>query len=397
MLDITTLILVLAVTSVVSVVGLLVASLLNRQVVAIHYWAGGLAVFVFGLLLQVSSPPLPLWLSAVVITQAYLVIWWGTRVYRLARRAGPVVGVMLLTLLAQGVVFFLLRDSLRFSVIFHSVLVVAFSALIVREVWQLGLAQRALVWVWGGLWLTHALVYLRRAILYLFNADFIAAETLQDAATVEAINYVEGIAFIYGYSLLCVIFTTLRLQEKLRHQASRDPLTNLLNRRAFEEAANPLLAAVQRGGPPVSILLLDLDHFKMVNDTYGHKVGDQVLKAFAQQLHASARIGDLACRLGGEEFALLLADADLAQATRVAERLRKTWQQQTLKLSGSQIQSTVSIGISQASGAAQESLYTLLDQADRSLYQAKQAGRDQVVVAREAATSAAATVELPAG
>ncbi len=396
MLDITTLILVLAVTSVVSIIGLLVASQLNRQVTAIHYWAGGLAVFVLGLILQAISPPLPLWLSAVIITQAYLVIWWGTRVYRLQQSAGPVVSVMLLTLVTQGLIFFLLRDSLRFSVIFHSALVVFFSALVVREVWRLGLVQRALVWVWTGLWLMHALVYLRRAVLYLFNEGFIAAETLQDAVTVEAINYVEGIAFIYGYSLLCVIFTTLRLQEKLRHQASRDPLTNLLNRRAFEEAANPLLAAVQRGAPPLSILLLDLDHFKTVNDNHGHKVGDQVLKAFARQLHASARIGDLACRLGGEEFALLLADADAAQATLVAERLRKQWQQQSLSLSGSQIQSSVSIGVSQASGAMGESLYSLLDRADRSLYQAKQAGRNQVVAAPADTTSLATTAGSPA-
>ncbi|TVP87246.1 MAG: GGDEF domain-containing protein [Pseudomonadaceae bacterium] len=396
MLDITTLTLVLAVTSVVSVIGLLVASQLNRQIAAIHYWAGGLAVFVLGLILQASSPPLSLWLSAVVITQAYLVIWWGTRVYRLGSNAGQVMLVMLVSLLVQGVIFFLLRDSLRFSVIFHSVLVLVFSALVVREVWLLGLAQRALVWVWAGLWAMHALVYLRRTILYLLNADFIAAETLQDAVTVEAINYVEGIAFIYGYSLLCVIFTALRLQEKLRHQASRDPLTNLLNRRAFEEAANPLLAAVQRGAPPLSILLLDLDHFKVVNDTHGHKVGDQVLKAFARQLHASARSGDLACRLGGEEFALLLVDADISQASRVAERLRLAWQQQSLSLGGASVDSSVSIGVSQASGVADESLYTLLDQADRSLYRAKKAGRNQVVAAPEVATSVATTAGLPA-
>lgn len=381
MLDITTLILVLAVTSLVSVAGLLVASQLNPQVLAIHYWAGALAVFVFGLILQASSPPLPLWLSAVVITQAYAFIWWGTRVYGRAGKAGKPLVVLSLLLVVQGVLFFLLRDSLRLSIIFHSLAVLLVSALVIHEIWRLRLLQRALVWSWSVLWVLHALVYLRRLLLYLFDSRFIAADTLQDAATVEAINYLEGIGFIYAYSLLCVIFTTLRLQEKLRHQATRDPLTNLLNRRALEQGALPLLAAVQRGSPPLSLLLFDLDHFKSVNDNHGHKVGDQVLQAFARQLQASARPGDLVCRLGGEEFVLLLADADLAQATRVAERIRQSWQQKPVQLAGLQLWSSVSTGVIQASGDAGESLFSLLDKADRALYQAKQAGRDQVVAA----------------
>lgn len=381
MLDITTLILVLAVTSLVSVAGLLVASQLNPQVLAIHYWAGALAVFVFGLILQASSPPLPLWLSAVVITQAYAFIWWGTRVYGRADKAGKPLVVLSLLLVVQGVLFFLLRDSLRLSIIFHSLAVLLVSALVIHEIWRLRLLQRALVWSWSVLWVLHALVYLRRLLLYLFDSRFIAADTLQDAATVEAINYLEGIGFIYAYSLLCVIFTTLRLQEKLRHQATRDPLTNLLNRRALEQGALPLLAAVQRGSPPLSLLLFDLDHFKSVNDNHGHKVGDQVLQAFARQLQASARPGDLVCRLGGEEFVLLLADADLAQATRVAERIRQSWQQKPVQLAGLQLWGSVSIGVIQASGDAGESLFSLLDKADRALYQAKQAGRDQVVTA----------------
>lgn len=381
MLDITTLILVLAVTSLVSVVGLLVASQLNPQVRAIHYWAGALAVFIVGLVLQASSPPLPLWISAVVITQAYAFIWWGTRVYGRAGNAGRPELVLAAFLVVQGLVFYFLRDSLRFSVIFHSLAVLLCSALVVHEIWRLQLVQRALVWSWSVLWAIHALVYLRRILLYLFDNDFIAAQSLQDAVTVEAINYLEGIGFIYAYSLLCVIFTTLRLQEKLRLQATRDPLTNLLNRRAFEEAAVPLLCAVTRGAPPLSLLVFDLDHFKAINDTHGHKVGDLVLKRFAGQLQASARPGDLVCRLGGEEFVLLLVDADQAQAARVAERIRHKWQEKPVACDAVQIRSSVSIGIVQASGLDNETLYSLLDRADRALYQAKQGGRDQVVSA----------------
>lgn len=378
MLDISTLMLVLALTSVLSVVGLLAAGLLNRQVVAIRYWAGGLACFVAGLLLQVSSPSmLPLWVSAVVITQAYVVLFWGTRCYRLGRAPARFFPAMLVSCLLQGSVFFYLAGSLRFSIMAHSVMVVILSAATIREIWLLASLPRPLAAVWSVLWGFHGLVYARRLYLYAFDPLYINASSFQAAAQVESLNYLEGIAFVYGFSLLCAILTTFRLQEALRRQAMHDPLTDLFNRRAFEEAAGRFLAAARRNGRPVSLLLMDLDHFKLVNDQYGHKAGDQVLVAFAGHLLSQARSADQLSRYGGEEFMVLLPDAHLEEALLVAERIRQAWQAREVLTSKGKLSVTVSIGVSSTTGSDSETIQDLAERADMALYRAKKLGRNR--------------------
>ncbi len=378
MLDISTLMLVLALTSVLSVVGLLAAGMLNRQVVAIRYWAGGLACFVAGLLLQVSSPTvLPLWISAVVITQAYVVLFWGTRCYRLGRAPKHFLPFMLITCLIQGGVFFYLAGSLRYSIMAHSVMVIMLSAVTIREIWLLAPLPRPLAMVWSVLWGFHGLVYARRLYLYAFDPLYINAASFQAAAQVESLNYLEGIAFLYGFSLLCVILTTFRLQVALRRQAMHDPLTDLFNRRAFEEAAGRFLAAAKRNGRPVSLLLMDLDHFKLVNDQHGHKTGDEVLVAFAGHLLSQARSADQLSRFGGEEFMVLLPDSHLEEALLVAERIRQGWQERGVVTSSGKLDVTVSIGVSSTTGSESETILDLAERADMALYRAKQLGRNR--------------------
>lgn len=377
MLDINTLMVVLAVTTIVSVTGLLAASILNRQVHAIRYWAAGLAVFIVGLMLQVSSPPVPLWISAVVITQAYFVIWWGTRCYRDSGQRG-FIPFMLILLAIQGLVFFLLQGSLRWSIMFHSAIVVVVSLLTVLELWRVRSLQRAVVGVWALTWGIHALVYLRRFGLYLTDEAYINATDFQMAVSVEALNYLEGVAFIYGFSLMCVVLTTASLQDELKILASRDPLTNLFNRRALEETAIKVLGLSRRGGRPVALLLMDLDRFKAINDKYGHKAGDRVLLAFAEHLNDYSRVPDLVCRFGGEEFLVLLPDTGLAEAQQIAERIRNSWQQKTITTEKADVQVTVSIGVAELKQYAEENLFDLVDRADQALYQAKEQGRNRV-------------------
>lgn len=377
MLDIKTLMLVLALATVVSVVGLLIASLLNRQVLAIRYWAAGLACFFTGLFLQVASPPLPLWLSAVAITQAYFVIWWGTRCYRFSQRLPRFWLVMTLTGLAQGLTFFILSDSLRWSIVFHSSVAVVMCGLTIRELWKLNLGQPLLPLFWTLLWGVHGLVYLRRTLLYLFDSHYSQVTSFEQAIEIEALNYLEGTVFLYGFSLMCVILTTLRLQQALRRQATRDPLTDLLNRRAFEDAARNALALGRRGQRPLTLLLMDLDKFKSINDQHGHKTGDQVLGAFAGHLHAHARSADIICRFGGEEFVVLLPDTDRDQAQSMAERIRRSWAEVLLDTPNGPLATTVSIGLAQTCHDPAETLYSLLEQADQALYRAKQNGRNR--------------------
>jgi diguanylate cyclase (GGDEF)-like protein/PAS domain S-box-containing protein len=168
------------------------------------------------------------------------------------------------------------------------------------------------------------------------------------------------------------------LEERLRELATRDALTGLFNRRHFLELAELQLERSGRSGAPVSLCMFDADHFKAVNDEHGHSVGDEVLKAITRAAASATRTGDVLARIGGEEFALLLPDADAAHAARVAERVRAAVQD----LAGEseqleRIHPTVSVGI--ATNMAGEDVEALMQRADAALYRAKQAGRNRVV------------------
>ncbi|MFV3127431.1 diguanylate cyclase [Niveispirillum sp. KHB5.9] len=162
--------------------------------------------------------------------------------------------------------------------------------------------------------------------------------------------------------------------------ASTDPLTGLLNRRRFLELAAIEHQRAARHGRPLSLLLIDLDHFKRVNDTHGHRMGDAVLRTAAGVLSASVRASDLAARFGGEELVLLLPETELAGAAGMAERLRRDFAAATTALDGKEVRVTASIGVAGWRGPG-ESLDALLHRADQALYAAKHGGRDKVMVA----------------
>lgn len=163
---------------------------------------------------------------------------------------------------------------------------------------------------------------------------------------------------------------------ELARLATTDTLTGVANRRGFERAATLAVRVAERYLQPVSLLLLDIDHFKMINDTRGHHVGDQALTAVADRLASRLRRSDLLGRWGGEEFVVLLPHTDLADAVRAADQLREV-------VSAGPVAGDVKLTIS--GGAAQltpnDTLTTLLARADRGLFAAKSAGRDRIVAA----------------
>ena len=166
--------------------------------------------------------------------------------------------------------------------------------------------------------------------------------------------------------------------EILRKQARSDFLTELNNRRCFLELAEAELARTVRYGGALSMLMIDIDHFKAVNDRFGHKCGDLVLKALARIFRDTLREVDIVGRIGGEEFAILLPATDGAQALDVAERLRQIIADSEVKFDGGGSTSfTVSVGIATLS-ERDNSVDTLLSLADRAMYQAKQTGRNKV-------------------
>lgn len=374
----TTLMLVLALTTATAVLCLLVAAALNPQVPAMRFWALGLTMVVAGALLQSAREYLPLWISAVALTQGYLVLWWGARCYRLRASPPHLLRYQLLFLLAQSLAFFILRDSLRFSILTHSAVVVVISLLMARELLLTSGRQRTLTIAWCVIWGLHAALYLRRFVLYCIDPVYIQATTFEQAEPVEVLNYLEGIVFIYAFSMLCIMFLLRRLQEELKQQASYDSLTNLLNRRAFDQAAQQQLTANRREGHSAALMLLDLDHFKRINDTWGHQAGDRVLASFARLLGGHLRDQDLACRFGGEEFLLLVSNIDGAQIEALTQRLRSQWQSTDVGAGEDSLSATVSIGYTLIAPNEQAPLHTLVERADQALYRAKENGRNRV-------------------
>jgi diguanylate cyclase (GGDEF)-like protein/PAS domain S-box-containing protein len=179
-------------------------------------------------------------------------------------------------------------------------------------------------------------------------------------------------------NLCAVAIENRQTREALEQRANTDELTSLPNRRAFMQQAQQALARAKRHPGCVSVLMLDIDHFKRVNDTHGHQTGDAVLIALARLCQHSLREGDLMGRMGGEEFAILLPDSPANQAWDTAERLRRTVAQTPMVLEpGPSLGVTVSIGVT-TTATAQESLEALLSQADDALYQAKNQGRNRV-------------------
>jgi diguanylate cyclase len=168
--------------------------------------------------------------------------------------------------------------------------------------------------------------------------------------------------------------------QRAREESLVDPLTGLANRRAFDrQLADCLAQAGAEGVPRPCLLMMDLDHFKRINDTYGHPFGDQVLRAVAQVLQTVVRAPALAARVGGEEFAVLLPAAELGEARALTERLRATVAASRVRRKGHDEpieRITLSLGV--AGWRRGDAPATLVDHADRALYTAKAAGRDRV-------------------
>jgi diguanylate cyclase (GGDEF)-like protein len=166
-------------------------------------------------------------------------------------------------------------------------------------------------------------------------------------------------------------------QRRLTEAALRDPLTGIYNRRHFDERLLAEFSGARRHGTPLSLLIIDVDHFKKVNDTHGHLAGDAALQMVASVLQEATRKEDILARYGGEEFVVLARATDLGGAALFAERMRKKVEGSVCKWQNKEISVTVSIGVAQLSKSA--TMEDFIDSADRAVYQAKHAGRNRVI------------------
>jgi len=182
-----------------------------------------------------------------------------------------------------------------------------------------------------------------------------------------------------AYALVTIGFlgsVVIEYQKHLIHLATEDPLTRLLNRRGLAEALNVSLAAAAREGLSTSALMVDIDHFKKINDNFGHDTGDHVIQQTADLLTRIARNSDVIARVGGEEYLLVLPDTDLNSARVLAERIRSTIDEHPLLVNRQAIHITVSLGVACIEGAA--NIAELSEAADKAMYLAKRGGRNRV-------------------
>ena len=228
----------------------------------------------------------------------------------------------------------------------------------------------------------HGLFLLLRPAL--FKLAPVAPGGLPDAGLVTLVSQfvlLEAIVAVVLLGFGALMLANEFITSELRHLAEMDPLTNVFNRRAFLTLLDKAISAAQRTGTAVPVLVMDLDHFKNINDTWGHRAGDDVLRHFVMLAHRCLRKEDVMGRLGGEEFAIFLPNASAAGALAVAERLRALVEAQPVATGPQSIPLTVSVGVTlcahgDAAGAA-------LQRADEAMNLAKERGRNRVEVSEK--------------
>ncbi|HMO48531.1 MAG TPA: GGDEF domain-containing protein [Rubrivivax sp.] len=355
------------------------AWLARAERAALAHWAAysGLSAITWLLLaLYFSAPPLPVVLAGVC---SVIALRRGIRLF-VGRPAGWTGPLLLLGLVLAGglldagadTAWRPLQAAINFGVL---------AALYLATAWDLRRhARDDLQWRFPLLLslplLLGGLAFGGRALRALLAPESVAAEMNVHST----LNVGSALSYIVLVLLLHAALTALvvsRLLGRLQHLARRDPLTGLLNRRAMHAALDQHARRRRRAADTFSVLMIDVDHFKSVNDRHGHEAGDRALTHIARLLTQALRTQDRVARFGGEEFLVLLPTAGLARARAEAEILRLQLRSQPLPLAEQLLHLSVSIGVAEWAGPA-EDLSRLLARADAALYRAKRGGRDRV-------------------
>jgi diguanylate cyclase (GGDEF)-like protein len=369
----------------------------NTRIHAVAWWAvahlmrAG-SVMLYGL--YGSVPDLiSIDLSNVILFSSFGVTWNGARVFN-GRPAlpGSLIAGAVVWLLASQLPGFEAAAAMRGQL--SSMIIAGYTWLAAYEFWRGRSEPLVSRWPAIVLFLTHGMMFLLRtplnALLHGRDGDTILASAWLSVLSLEAFLMTIATAFI--------LLAMSKERTELRHKTAAmiDPLTGLLNRRAFLQDAEALLQQQIARDRPIGVLLIDLDHFKSINDRFGHGTGDSVLQIFAKTAQESLRQTDLVGRLGGEEFVVVLADASIDNAYLVADRLRNAFAVSAAVLDGVVLHATASIGVSVIVDPAQD-LAQLITLADQALYLAKARGRNRVEVAPlESSLGGAIPGEMPA-
>ncbi len=351
------------------------AWLQNREERSLRMAARAYFTVALGSVLLAGRDVMPLWLAIDVanalITYGVATIWTVVRVFngRKAPQWVPLLGVAI-WLIAGRIPF--IAESADWRVIVASAIAAFFSLAAAREFWARdGLRTRVPLTLLLGV---HGLIVLARIPIVVSEPG---ASGIDFESAWFAPVALEMIVFIQALAVLLLALTKDRAEARLREAALTDPLSGLANRRAFFEQGARLIALEQRYARPTALIAFDLDRFKQVNDTYGHPFGDAVIEAFGAAITSGLRAGDLAGRIGGEEFAAILPGANELDARKAAARVMAIFVETVGVGDGESSRFTASAGLA-VSMASEQSLDAMFLAADRALYEAKDRGGDQL-------------------
>jgi diguanylate cyclase (GGDEF)-like protein len=369
-------------TCVTSLLGLfLLFAWLQERIAALAWW--GLAYLIGGLsgalwaLGGAVSPPLPEGVPDILLFIAVGMIWSAARLFhgRPVRWGAMFFGAAVWLTGCMVPAFPHLAPA---RIILSSLIVATYTFLIAAELSRE--RRKPLMRRWPALFvpMLHGAIFLCPVALASLGVRSLDTGWVAVFA-IEVVLYVVGAAFIV------LVLAKDRAVSRYKAAAETDALTGLLNRRGFFEAAGKMMAANMPKLTPVSVLAFDLDHFKSINDRFGHKMGDAMLDLFAKTIRKTMRANDIIGRIGGEEFIAMLRE-DLPGASIAAERVRAAFEKAALAPDSPQIPATVSIGV--VCGQPNVAIDLLIVRADAMLYKAKGNGRNRVELDRDLVTVA---------
>lgn len=360
---------------------LLFAWVQNSAITAVAWWGSAhllraASVVLFGLYGSV-----PDWvsidLSNAVLFTAFAVTWTGARIFD--GRSLSYIGLF------GGAVLWLvacripaIAHSMEARILISSFIIAGYTWAAAYEFWR-GRSE-PLVSRWPAIFMlfAHGSLFLLRTPLSTV-LPWVPDSQVFESVWLTVLSFE---ALLFTIAIAFILLAMAKERTELLHKTASlvDPLTGIPNRRAFLEGAAVMARRIDEDPRPAAVLLIDLDHFKMINDSFGHALGDRVLQVFAETAHAHIGRYDLLGRLGGEEFAIALYDVDRKRAMEIAETVRQSFEDIAADVDGHPVAATCSIGVA-VSDAGPLDMSELLGQADQALYSAKERGRNRCELA----------------
>jgi diguanylate cyclase (GGDEF)-like protein len=380
-LDVNTLFLVTVYVEAILGLLLLFAWAQNTQIHAVAWWGSAHllragSVVLFGMYGSVSEA-ISIDLANALLLLSFAVTWSGARVFDgrpllpMYIALGPVAWIIMAHLPAIG-------GDLQLRILLSSGIITSYTWLTAGEFWR-GRSE-PLVSRWPAIFMlfAHGALFLLRTPLVLM-LPWAPGSQVHESVWLTVLSF-EALLFTIAIAFILLAMAKERIEYRHRTAAMVDSLTGIANRRAFLLDGEELMKRHAWDPCPAAVLVIDLDHFKSINDRFGHAIGDRVLQVFAEAVKGNVRSCDLIGRLGGEEFAAVLYNISRDRALVVAERIRESFAAAAVEVDGRPVLATVSIGVV-VNQDGQLDVPDLLAQADQALYHAKERGRNRVEIA----------------